>query len=243
MESIVSRDEIRRLEKAAREKDKKKLAEWLKSFEAQIDTILRRNYEKAYQEEVLESIENMMTAVVYTSLFSEENYINKENIGDFMSDLYSTLDLYRTGEYTPKEYKEILKNYGVTVSDYDSDLVYKKFLNIFDTDLVRLLKGNYRKIVTICGNSEYRDAKIDAVQRLTMLGYIVIDDGLFNSNDTKELYKEELQQLKDLQNEKILIANVLYVVNVDNNINDEVKSLIEFAKEHNKEIQYLVENN
>ena len=110
MGSIVSREEIRRLEKAARDKDKKKLADWIKSFEIQIDTILRKNYEQAYQDEVIQSVENTMIAVAYTAYFSEENYIDKENIADYMSDLFSTLDLYRTGEYTPQEYKDILKS-------------------------------------------------------------------------------------------------------------------------------------
>ena len=54
MGSIVGREEIRRLEKAAREKDKRKLAEWIKSFETQLDTILRKDYEKAYKDEVIQ---------------------------------------------------------------------------------------------------------------------------------------------------------------------------------------------
>ena len=33
MSNLVNRNELRRLEKAAREKDKTKLAEWIKNFE------------------------------------------------------------------------------------------------------------------------------------------------------------------------------------------------------------------
>ena len=241
MGSIVSREEIRRLEKAARDKDKKKLADWIKSFEIQIDTILRNDYEQAYQDEIIQSVENTMIAVAYTAYFSEENYIDKENIADYMSDLFSTLDLYRTGEYTPQEYKDILKSVGVIIDDckYDYNGIYKKFLNIFDTDLVRFLKSKHRKIVTICGSSKFKDEILKANQDLTMLGYMVFIDGVFAHADNVEMFEEEKKQLDDLHKEKILISDAIYVVNKDGYIGDITKSDIEYAKEHNKEIMYL----
>ena len=239
MGSIVGREEIRRLEKAAREKDKRKLAEWIKSFETQLDTILRKDYEKAYQDEVIQSVENTMTAVAYTAYFSEENYVDKENIADYMADLFSTLDMYRTGEYTPKEYIDILKEVGVTIDAYDSDRIYKKYLNIFDTDLVRFLKSKHRKIVTICGSSKFKEEILQANQDLTLLGYMVFIDGVFAHADNVDLYEEEKKQLDDLHKEKILVSDAIYVVNKDGYIGESTKSEIEFAKEHNKEIMYL----
>lgn len=239
MGSIVGREEIRRLEKAAREKDKRKLAEWIKSFETQLDTILRKDYERAYQDEIIQSVENTMTAVAYTAYFSEENYVDKENIADYMADLFSTLDMYRTGEYTPKEYIDILKEVGVTIDAYDSDRIYKKYLNIFDNDLVRFLKSKHRKLVTICGSNKYNKEKIEASNHLTTLGYMVMIDGLFNEEDKADLYTEEKLQLNDLNKERILIADAIYVVNKDKYIGDGTKLAIEFAKEHNKEIMYL----
>ena len=52
MSSLLGRDEIRRLEKAARDKNKQKLIDWIRQFEHQLDTLLRKDYEKMYQEEV-----------------------------------------------------------------------------------------------------------------------------------------------------------------------------------------------
>ena len=239
MGSPVNREELRRLQKAARDNNKAKLGDWIRQFEHQLDTILRKDYEQAYQNEVQSTVENTLIAVAYTALFSEENYVDKENIGDYMADLFSTLDMYRTGEYTPQEYKDILKENGVTIDEYDYDGPYKRFLNIFDRDLVRFLKSQHRKIVTICGSSKFKDEILQANQDLTLQGYMVFIDGVFAHSDNVELFDEEKKQLDDLHKEKILISDAIYVVNKDGYIGESTKSEIEFAKEHNKEIMYL----
>lgn len=129
MDSLLNRNEIRRLEKAAREKDKKHLLEWAMRFEDSI----RRIFEKEYQAEIQTSVDNFMIAVAYTLYFSEETVIrNKKDVGEFMSDLFSTLDLYRTGEYNPQEYKEILNKAGVFFDEYDYSKLYKNKLDKLD---------------------------------------------------------------------------------------------------------------
>ena len=133
MDSLLNRNEIRRLEKAAREKDKKHLLEWAIQFEDSI----RRIFEKEYQDEIQTSVDNFMIAVAYTLYFSEETVIrDKKDVGEFMSDLFSTLDLYRTGEYNPQEYKDILNKVGVFFDEYDYSKLYK---NKFDK-LDKLIK-------------------------------------------------------------------------------------------------------
>ena len=151
--SILNRNELRRLEKAAREKDKKHLMDWAVQLEAQIASQLKRTMEQNYQTEIQNSIENLLTATAYALLFSEETVLNKDSLGDFMADLFTTIDMFRTGEYTPDEYRDIISKEGVELDKYDSDQIYKKYLNILDTELVKFLKTKPRKIITICGNS------------------------------------------------------------------------------------------
>ena len=72
MESLLDRNEIRRLQKAARDKDIRKLAEWGSQFE---DTI-RQEYEKMFedrvQEDLLSSIDHFIVAIIYTLHFNEK---------------------------------------------------------------------------------------------------------------------------------------------------------------------------
>lgn len=239
MGSLVSREELRRLEKAAREKNKSKLVSWMQQYENYIINLLRKEYDDAYHDEVISSVQNVLTAVAYTALYSEENYVDKDNIADYMSDLFATIDMYRTGEYKPADYKQALKEVGVDIDDYDYDRPYKNFLKIADTDLVKYLMGKHKKIVTICGSSRFKEEILQACEDLTMQNYIVLFDGVFVHADNVDIVPEEKRQIDDLHKEKILISDSIYVINKNGYIGSSTKSEIEFAKEHNKEIRYL----
>lgn len=111
--SVLNRAEIRRLEKAAREKDKKHLMEWAASLEREIEQNVRKEYEKRYEEAFTASIDTFLIANAYTAIFSETTQLTKDTLPEFMEDLLVTVDMFRTGEYTPEEYKQILDDYGV----------------------------------------------------------------------------------------------------------------------------------
>ena len=239
MGSLVSREELRRLEKAAREKDKTKLIDWIRSFESQLDNKYRHDYEKAYQIEVNNTIQNTFSAIVYALYFSEETYIDKENIADFMADLFVTLDMFRTGEYTPQEYKEILEKERVCIDDYDADLIYKKYLNIFDNDLVKYLKGEHRKIITVVGSKKFNKDINYISTNLTIQGNLVFSSALNFPEGADDILKEEGFWIEEAMKDKILISDILYVCNKNKYIGETVKSYIDYAKEHNKEIKYL----
>ena len=235
MGNLVNRNELRRLEKAAREKDKSKLADWIKNFENQLDNNFRRDYEKAFQEELNHSIENIFTAVVYTLYYSEENYINKENLADFMADLFVSLDMFRTGEYTPKEYADQLAEERVSIAKYDSDMIYKKYLNIFDTDFVNYLKGKPRKIITLVGAKKFNSEILRKYTDLCLQGNMVFTSIL----ESDDIYEDEQILLDQLIEDELLISDILYVFNKDNYIGETIQKYINYAKEHNKEIEYL----
>lgn len=237
--SLINRNEVRRLEKAAREKDKKHLVEWADSLEERIYQDLQRQLEARYSLELANSVDTIMVAVAYALYFSEENSINRDNIADFMEDLFVTIDLYRTGEYRPEDYVEQLKSVGITLDRYDYDKIYKQHINSMNDDLVQFLKNKSRKIVTICGNPEFKDIILQKQRELSEEGNMVLMDITFDKDveyDDKELFIE-------IQKDKILISDSVYVVNKDNNIDDVVKSEIEYAKQQNKEIIYMEEIN
>ena len=241
MGSIVNREELRRLEKAARDKNKNKLASWIRQFEQYLDSMMKRDYAEVMNTEIVNHYNNILTAVAYTAYFSEESYIDKKNIADFMADLFVSLDMFRIGEYTPQEYADQLKEEGITLDEYDSDLIYKKYLNIFDSDLVKYLKNRPTKIITICGSSKFKDEILKANEDLTMQNYIVLMNGVFQHADNIDMVPEEKIQLDLLHKDKILMSDAIYVVNKDGYIGESTKSEIEFAKEHNKEIIYMEE--
>lgn len=129
--SLLNRDEIRRLQKAARESNKKYLYEWASQFE----DMLRYRYNQEYKDEVQSSIENLLLALMYTLYFSEETILtDKSAVVDFMTDLVTVIDGYRTGQYKPEDYKnELLSKAGIKFNvNYEYDRIYKERVEKLD---------------------------------------------------------------------------------------------------------------
>ena len=77
---------------------------------------LKKKYERQFKEELSEAIENYLVAIVYTLKFSELTKFGPKRINEFMEDVAATIDGFKTNEYSPKEYKEILKENKVELS-------------------------------------------------------------------------------------------------------------------------------
>ena len=237
--SIINRNEIRRLEKAAREKDKKHLIEWANSLEKQMVRDIVQDLEKRYQQDIQDAWDNLLIATAYALHFSEETNLDADTLPSFMEDLYATIDMYRTGEYKPQEYEEELNKCGVILEKYDYQKIYKDYVGTMDGDLVAFVKGPRRKVITICGSSRFKDKILEVYKELTLQGNIVFVDAIFVHADGVMLDNIDKIEIDKIHKDKILISDAIYVVNVNNYIGESTKSEIEYAKEHNKEIIYL----
>lgn len=113
IDKLFNRNELRRLEKAAKEKNKIKLAEWAMRFEEQVSDEAKRYYEKEYEKALNTSVSNFLLAITYTLHFNEKTRFGTVRLNDFMQDLLATVDGFRDGVYLPEEYKEILKKDGI----------------------------------------------------------------------------------------------------------------------------------
>ena len=134
-----------------------------------------------------------------------------------------------------EDYKDQLEEERVTIADYDSDMIYKKYLNIFDNDLVTYLKHKPRKIITIVGAKKFNSEIFKKYSDLCLLGNIVFTS-VIDSDDVKE---DEQILLDELIEDELLISDSLYVFNKDKYIGKTIQKYIDYAKQHNKEIEYL----
>lgn len=168
----MDRNEVRRLQKAARDNNKLALGEWATKFENGIRREFEREYERAFQAELAASIDNFLTATAYTALFSEETHLDRDTLPSFMEDLFVTIDMFRTGEYSPEEYRDALKENGVEVEDYS-------------------YRSTMSKIITIVGKE---DATL-IQSKLSEKGYIVLYK---NQNEDDKIRKEKLMLADEL---------------------------------------------
>lgn len=124
----MNRYELRRLEKAAKEKDKKHLQEWADQFENQLSLFYETKCEKIYQEQRKSDIDVMFTTLMYVFHFSEEINVDNDKISGFMADLMATFDCFSTGEYKPEEFKDILAEDGLIIDSYNYSNPYTQAL-------------------------------------------------------------------------------------------------------------------
>ncbi|MDO4940874.1 MAG: hypothetical protein Q4E33_04190 [Erysipelotrichaceae bacterium] len=101
---------------------------------------------------------------------------------------------------------------------------------------------NY-KVITLCGSTRFKDEFYEVQKRLTLEGNIVISVGLFGHSGDDEVWTAGTKEmLDDMHKAKIDMADEIFVINVDDYIGTSTKSEIEYAKTHNKKINYLVEH-
>lgn len=160
----MNRDELRRLQKAARDNNKTKLAEWADMYERQVALSVEKHYEKCYKEITQTTVDNFITAVAYTLVFSEETQLNIDTLPSFMSDMMATIDMYRTGEYKPEEYVNILKENGIVIDCYDYSRLYKDHIARLESsrnkyeekcnELIKLIEEYHNKLEELNKGSE-----------------------------------------------------------------------------------------
>lgn len=106
--------------------------------------------------------------------------------------------------------------------------------------------GKY-KIITLCGNSRFKEEFLKVQKKLTLEGNIVISVESFEySSDTEVLRNVDegtliktKDMLDDMHKRKIDMADEIYVVDVDGDIDESTKSEIKYAKKIGREIQYF----
>lgn len=122
---IVDRNEIRRLQKAAKDGNKLALGAWATQFENQIRQELDKQYEEMYKQQLADSIDTFCIAIAYTAHFSESIRLGKKRLPEFMEDLFVTVDMFRRGEYNPNDYRKELEKCGIYFADYQYSKVDK----------------------------------------------------------------------------------------------------------------------
>ena len=99
--------------------------------------------------------------------------------------------------------------------------------------------GNY-KVVTLCGSTKFKDQFFEAQKKLTLEGCIVISVGLFGHSGDTEVFTDGVKtMLDDMHKRKIDMADEIFVINVGGYIGSSTRSEIEYARQHNKKVNYL----
>lgn len=122
MGKMLSREDYRRIKNYSKEE----MTKWLDYHESMLYNLLRKEFEKAYKDELDNSICNFLIAVWYTLHFNEEIHLSAEELGSFMKDLYVSVDLFRNGEYKPEDYKQQMEDDHIKFEPFDYSKLYRE---------------------------------------------------------------------------------------------------------------------
>lgn len=108
--------------------------------------------------------------------------------------------------------------------------------------------GNY-KVITLCGSTRFKDDFMKVQKELTLKGNIVISVGLFEHSGDNEVWEDMKEgtltstkiMLDNMHKRKIDMADEIYIINVGGYIGESTKSEIDYAKQNNKKVKYLVQ--
>lgn len=106
--------------------------------------------------------------------------------------------------------------------------------------------NNY-PIITLCGSTRFKSEFMEVQKKLTLEGNIVISVGLFGHSGDSEVWEsmdegtftKTKEMLDDMHKRKIDMADEIFVINVGGYIGDSTRSEIQYAKDHNKKVNYL----
>ena len=153
----LSRDEFRTLKGFSKEQMEK----WLQGYYNVTYNSLRKEFNDVYKDELDSSVQNFITAIVYTLHYNEDVHLQHDELNSFMEDLFVSVEMFRKGEYRPEEYKEQLKEDGIIIAEYDYDRLYREKDAPY--------KEKYDKLVKFLNETKSKAKVIDEIKELLNL--------------------------------------------------------------------------
>lgn len=118
----LSRDEYRKLKSFSKEE----MERWLQAYYNSLYNNLRKAFNDSYKDELDSSVQNFITAIVYTLHYNEDVSLQHDELNSFMEDLFVSVEMFRKGEYSPEDYREQLREDGIEIAKYDYDRLYRE---------------------------------------------------------------------------------------------------------------------
>ena len=150
----LSRDEFRTLKGFSKEQMEK----WLQGYYNVTYNSLRKEFNDVYKDELDSSVQNFITAIVYTLHYNEDVQLQHDELNSLMEDLFVSVEMFRKGEYRPEEYREQLKEDGIIIAEYDYDRLYREKDAPY--------KEKYDKLVKFLNETKSKAKVIDEIKEL-----------------------------------------------------------------------------
>ncbi len=96
-----------------------------------------------------------------------------------------------------------------------------------------------KMIITLIGSSKFKKDFIKIEKRFALEGNIVLSLNIYSQADGIQLDEHQKRNLEKLQQDKIDLCHMVFVINKDGYIGKSTYEEIKYAQIKNKKIQYL----
>ena len=114
-------NELNRLQRCAKNKDKNEIRKWGQDFEHRVNEKYYELYKKQYVIWLEETFKDLDIALMYTLHFNEYTKFGNKRLKSVMDDIAETLRGFYKGEFKREEYKKMLKDDGIKLMEEAND--------------------------------------------------------------------------------------------------------------------------
>lgn len=114
-------NELNRLQRCAKNKDKNEIRKWGQDFEHRINEKYYELYKKQYVIWLEETFKDLDIALMYTLHFNEYTKFGNKRLKSVMDDIAESLRGFYKKEFNREEYKKMLEDDGIKLMEEAND--------------------------------------------------------------------------------------------------------------------------
>lgn len=117
LKSLLDTNEINRIHRAAKNKDKKEIIKWAKEYEKYLNDKYYEIYREMYMQWLFETFKDIDIAICYTLHFNEATKFGNKRLKSFMDDLNIIFAGFYKQEFSRADYKKHLIDDGINLME------------------------------------------------------------------------------------------------------------------------------
>ena len=121
IDTMLNTNELNRLQRCAKNKDKKEILKWAEDFENRLSDKYRKLYNDAcrkhYMEQYSKRFKEVNIALLYVLHFSESTKFGNKRLESILKDFAVTMKGFYDGDFSVEEYEKMLVDDGVKFED------------------------------------------------------------------------------------------------------------------------------
>lgn len=107
--------ELNRLQRCAKNKDKKEIVKWAQDFEQRLAELYHKRYKEYYLQEYEERLKDVDTTLLYVLHFGEATRFGNKRLKETMDDLSVSIRDLHNGHFSRDDYREMLIKDGIKI--------------------------------------------------------------------------------------------------------------------------------